>query len=209
MSAPRTEAKPAEGTEKKEGAAPAPAAGGGIKAFLPLILNIVLMPVIAWVMTTKFLAPSLRQAMGPAKAESSAEAGAASAKEEEPAKAEESGHGAKEEKGAKEEGGHSKAGSGSSVVMSKLIVNVAGTLGTRYIVATLSINGNPKLKDLYEKNEPKLRDAACSAMSTKSISEMEKPSFRNTLRAELVSLFNGIMGKGTVSEIYLTDFAIQ
>lgn len=207
MSAPRTEAKPAEGTEKKEGAAPVAAAGGGgIKAFLPLILNIVLMPVIAWVMTTKFLAPSLRQAMGPAKAESASEAGAA-AHEEEPAKAEESGHGAKEEKG-KDEGGHGKAG-GSSVVMSKLIVNVAGTLGTRYIVATLSITGSPTLKDKFEKNEPKLRDAACSAMSTKSISEMEKPSFRNTLRAELVSLFNGIMGKGTVSEIYLTDFAIQ
>ena len=207
MSAPRTEAKPAEGAEKKEGAAPAAAAGGGgIKAFLPLILNIVLMPVIAWVMTTKFLAPSLRQSMGPAKAEASAEHGEA-AKEGESAKADESAHGAKEEK-PKEEGAHGKPG-GAAVVMSKLVVNVAGTLGTRYIVATLSLTGSPSLKDRFEKNEPQLRDTACSAMATKTISEMEKPGFRNTLRAELVALFNGVMGKGTVSEIYLTDFAIQ
>ena len=78
-----------------------------------------------------------------------------------------------------------------------------------HIVATLSLTGSPSLKDRFEKNEPQLRDTACSAMATKTISEMEKPGFRNTLRAELVALFNGVMGKGTVSEIYLTDFAIQ
>ena len=55
----------------------------------------------------------------------------------------------------------------------------------------------------------KLRDAAASSLSSKTINDLEKPGIRNLVRTELITIFNTILGKGMVSEIYLTEFAIQ
>ncbi|MEK7780692.1 MAG: hypothetical protein AAB370_04245 [Verrucomicrobiota bacterium] len=52
--------KKAEAPKPAEGAAPA--SGGGIKPMLPLILNVVLMPVMAYVMTVFVLLPKMKSA---------------------------------------------------------------------------------------------------------------------------------------------------
>ncbi len=204
----------------EEGAAPAK---GGIKALLPLIITIVLMPALAWAMTTFVLLPKLQKSLG---------GGAAT---EEHAEAEEGGHGEAEAKGghgeAKSEakgeakgghgeakdgkeakGGHgaAKGGAKQTVVMSKLLVNVAGTLGSRYLLASLTLSGkDSEFKSKVEQNEPQLRDMAQTAMSSKTITDLEKPGARNLLRSELLTGFNNILGGNLVQEIFITEFAIQ
>lgn len=208
-------AKPAE-------AAPAAAAGGGGKAMLPLILNIVLMPAIAFAMTQFVLLPKLNSK--PAASAAHAEEGDAP---EESSHGEDKGHGeAKADKGhgeAKADKGHGEAKSdkghgakpakGSKILAplsAKIIVNVAGTMGTRYMVANITLVGTRgDLKDLVEKNDAQLRDVASSALASRSIVDLEKPGARNLIRAELVSVFNAILGEGVVQEIYLTEFAVQ
>ncbi|MBP9901347.1 MAG: flagellar basal body-associated FliL family protein [Verrucomicrobia bacterium] len=170
-------------------AAAKPAASGGVKAWLPLLANIVLMPVLAYVMTAFVLLPKLKSA-GPVAA------------------------------GGAESGEHSGAAAGShggaeaakvNVPLSnKVLVNLSGTMGTRYLLANITlVGGKPELKETVEKKDAQLRDVAASVLGNKTIADIDKPGARNLLRTELVSAFNTVLGSGSVSEIFFTEFAIQ
>ena len=188
-----------EAPEETGDAAPPPAQGGGLKALLPLILTVVLMPVLAWAMTTFVLVPKLQKSLGLAPA----------AHEEKPAEsaAHESDAPEHGDKGSAEKG---KGGSRETVVMTKLLVNVSGTMGSRYLLTSLTLSGgSPDFKTKVEKNEAKLRDTACTLLATKTINDLEKPGARNLVRSELLNSFNNILGANTVQEIYMTEFAIQ
>lgn len=98
----------------------------------------------------------------------------------------------------------------TATLSSKILVNVSGTMGARYLLASLTLVSPKKdLKELVEHNDEQLRDAAGGALSTKTIADLEKPGARNLIRTELITLFNTILGPGTVQEVYLTEFAIQ
>lgn len=201
MAANRTEATKTA-PEAVGGAAPAaaPAAGGGLQSWLPLIVSLVLMPVLAYVTTAFILVPKLTAARG---------GGAAKASSHEPAE-HGSAHG-KEEKddhgGGKESGG----GKGKySAPLEKVLVNVAGSAGTRYLLAKFTlVSDQANLKAQVEKSSDQLRDLAASSLSSKTITDLEKPGSRNLIRSELISAFNSVLGEGAVREIYFTEFAIQ
>ena len=160
------------------------APGSGFKAWLPLILTLVTMPPLAYAMATLVLLPRLQKGLGIT------------------AQARETAHG-KEGKGAAEE-------KKESVVMNKLLVNVAGTMGARYLLVSISVVGSDAaFKDKMQARDPQLRDLACGALSTKTLADLEKPGARNLIRSELISGFNNILGGALVQEIYLTEFAIQ
>lgn len=168
-------------------AAPAPEtppASGGFKAWLPLVIAILLMPALAYAMTQFVLLPRLQKGLGitaPAAAEGEAPSG-------------------KEAPNAKRE----------SVVMNKLLVNVAGTMGARYLLVSLSVVGaDAHFKEKMEANDPQLRDMAMGALRTKTLADLEKPGAVNLIRSELISGFNNILGGAMVQEIFLTEFAIQ
>jgi len=179
------------GGDKTAAHAPAPApANAGIKAWIPLIANIVLMPVIAYGITMFVLIPKVqggKTEVAASAAESSGEHGA---------------EGVSGKPGAK--------GKFSAPMSGKVLVNVAGTAGTRYLVANITLVGKKAdLKAQVDANDAELRDAASSILSGKTINDLEKPGMRNIIRAELISSFNDILGKDTVNEIYLTEFAVQ
>ena len=170
--------------EEAAPAAAAPAAGGGFKAWLPLIITVLVMPAIAYAMTSFVLLPRLQTGLGitPAPA---AEAPAKSGKKSANAKKE-------------------------SVAMNKLLVNVAGTMGGRYLLVSLSLVSDQEgFKDKITEFEPQLKDMACGALAAKTMADLEKPGIRNLIRAELISGFNNILGNNMVQDIYLTEFAIQ
>ena len=92
----------------------------------------------------------------------------------------------------------------------KVLVNVSGTAGTRYLLAALTLVGTQaELKESVEKSDAQLRDVASSVLATKTIADLDKPGSRNLIRTELISAFNGVLGDGRVKEIYFTEFAIQ
>ena len=180
-SAGRTEEAPA--STVAEAAAPAPAAGG-FKSWLPLILTCLAMPLLAFGMTQFVLLPQLKKGLG-------LTAGAT------PVKAKESNPAAVD---AKRE----------TVPMNKLLVNVAGTMGARYLLVSLAVSGSDTdFKAKVGAHDPQLRDFACGVLATKTIADLEKPGARNAIRSELISGFNNILGGALVQEIYLTEFAIQ
>lgn len=176
-------------------------ASGGFKSWLPLLLNLLLMPAVAYAMTTFVLLPKM-------KAGAAAPAAAAEHGEKPEAKS----HEPKKSDGAHgKDGGKDSAKGGATVALpGKVLVNVAGTSGTRYLLANMTLVGkSANLKAAVEKNEAQLRDVASGALASKTIADLEKPGARNLIRSELISVFNNVLGAGSISEIYLTEFAIQ
>ena len=185
------ESKPAEAEAPSTAEAAAPAAagkGGGIKGWLPLITNILLMPVVAYAVTKFVLLPKLH-----VQARTTTETAEPHA----------------DSRGAE------KAGPAGKVkytvpLSGKVLVNLAGTMGSRYLLANLTlVSTNPELEEAVKKGDAELRDAAASALSSKTIADLEKPGARNVIRSELMTVFNNVLGSGMVTEIYLTEFAIQ
>lgn len=172
-------------------AAPPPAAApaaGGFKAWLPLLITLLVMPALAYAMTSFVLLPRLQAGLG-----LTSSAGNGEAKDG-------------------KEGREGKAGAEKreSVTMNKLLVNVAGTLGARYLLVSVNIVGaDPDFKSKMAEHDPQLRDAAMGTLATKTIADLEKPGARNLIRSELIASFNSILGGPFVKEIYMTEFAIQ
>ena len=90
------------------------------------------------------------------------------------------------------------------------MVNVSGSLGSRLLLASLTLTGSASdFKARIEDNTDQLRDIASGTLSGKTIVDLEKPEARNLLRAELLSQFSSILGNGFVQDIYITELAIQ
>ena len=179
----RTNPEPAD----KTAVAPAPA-GGGLKAWLPLIISILLMPALAFGVAQFVLLPQLQKGLG-----IKASSGDVSA-DDGKAKAKKDGTDAKRE----------------SVVMNKLLVNVAGTQGARYLLCSLSVVGSgANFKAAMEEHNAQLIDMASNTLNVKTLADLEKPGARNLIRTELINGFNNILGDDVVKEIYFTEFAIQ
>src|SRR5436190_2164626 len=117
-------AQPAEKDETKPEEKAAGRPSGGIKAWLPLILTIVVTPALAYAMTTYVLIPKLKNSLGvqTVQARETNDEHNASAAEKAPAK----------------ENGKPKL----KVPLSKVVVNVSGSLGTRLLLASFTLAGS-------------------------------------------------------------------
>jgi len=193
----RDEAKPAANGEAAAEAPAAAAKGGGFKAWLPLIAAVVTMPALAYVTTNFVLLPKITSAMSKGVSAPATESATDSSKD---ATKDSSGEDAKGTPGKTK----------TTVALSKMLVNVAGTMGTRYLMTSVTLVGNtPDFKSKIEDNKDQLMDLANGALSTKTISDLEKPGSRNVIRAELINVFNNALGGPVVQEIYITELAIQ
>jgi flagellar FliL protein len=170
-------------TDEATTLAPAPSTGG-FKPWLPLIIVILVMPALAFGMAQYVILPQLQKGLGIITPTASQAAGK-----------------------AKKDASKEKV---ISVSMNKLLVNVAGTMGARYLLVSLSIVGSgADFKAKIDEHDAQLRDMASGVLGSKSLADLEKPGERNLIRNELISGFNNILGDSAVQEIYLPEFAIQ
>lgn len=187
--------------ENKDGAK----GSGGIKEFLPLILTITIMPVVAYAMTQFVLVPQLQAKLGTG--DSHAEEGDQAGSHAAPAAA----HGAK--KKSSHGGGHGDAegeeGSNMATVK-KVLVNVKGTSATRYLVSSFALTGSGgNMATLVEKHEPQFRDIAMGILMDLSIDELGQAEIKNRVKVMLVSAFNNALGGDHIENIFFTEFAVQ
>jgi hypothetical protein len=187
---------------------------GGIKAMLPLILNIVLLPVMAFALTQYVLLPRLNSA---AAATAPVEGG----HDNNSATAGDSSHGDKHAdpashspdsgKGGQssDAGGHG-GGSDKTEMLDPVTVNVAGTMGSRLVMAKIGLRGtHPKLEDLVKTRSADLRDAASSLLCTKTLMDIERQGFRITIKAEFKNAFLRVLGPGVFTDVVVPDLAVQ
>lgn len=184
-----------EGAEQSE----AQRSTGGFGQWLPLILTVLLMPALAYVTTMFVLLPRLQKGLAATPSENSPATRNADSSSP-PATA--------ALKVNAREGGSAKPK--NKVSLSKIVVNVSGSQGTRLLLTSLTLAGAAAdFKTRVEDNVDQLRDLAAGILGTKSIPDLEKPESRNLIRSELLSQFNAVLGTGFVQEIYITEFAIQ
>jgi flagellar FliL protein len=151
-------------------------------AWLPLILAVVLMPALAFGMTKFVIVPELQKSLGV--------------------------------KPAAESGGKGKPAADAkklSVPLEKLLVNIAGTMGQRYLLVSVTVvgTGGEAFKTKMTDNNAQLRDMAMSTLANKTLADLEKPGARNLVRTELINGFNNVLGDNSVKELYITEFGIQ
>lgn len=176
--------------EKPAAAAPA-AAPGGLKAWMPTIAAMVIAPACTWAVAQFVLIPQLQKklAVAPAAEEAAAE-----------------GHG--EGKGG-EKGEKGKEGA-PNYEFQNVVVNLAGTMGTRYLKTSFLVTGaDPGIKAIFEENKPRLTDVTLNVLSSLSLADLEEPGAKNVLREKLVAAYNQALGKKIAEQVYFSDFVVQ
>lgn len=172
--------------------APKAQAAAGVGGWLPLIGAVVLLPIIAYLVTTFVLVPKLQKGLGitPPPAAASTHEGEGGGHGSAPAQAPAKGR--------------------QQVPIAKTVVNVAKTQATRFLmVSMILVSDADNFAAVVKEHEAQLKDVAGGILSAKSIEDLERPGARNMIRSELITAFNHIFGGTTVQEIYFTDFAIQ
>jgi flagellar FliL protein len=190
-----------------EGAAPAPKQGGALKTWLPVILAVIAAPAASFAVAQFVLLPKLQ-----AKLAAPAEAGAAEAHgapaEKAHAKKEKKEEKKKEGHGGKEEGG---GGGGDTYEFTNVVVNLSGTMGTRYLKTSFVVTGAEPdtIKEAFEENKARLQDVTLGVLSSLSLADLEEPGAKNVLREKLVSAYNQALGHRIAEQVYFSDFVVQ
>jgi flagellar FliL protein len=185
MSSAKTEASPAAP------AAPASAAvsKAGLGAWLPAIVVVLVAPAASWAVTEFALLPRLQQKLLQAPVGGAAVPAVAAA-----AKAE----------------GKSGPVAPPTYEFANMVVNLAGTMGTRYLKTTFMITGSdPNLHAEFEENKAKLTDVTLNVLSSLTLADLEEPGSKNVLREKLVSAYNQALGRRVAEQVYFSDFVVQ
>jgi flagellar protein FliL len=178
-------------------AAPA-AAKGGIGAWIPVIAVVVLAPIITFATVEFVLVPRLQKKL------------AAAASGEVAPEPEHAEHEEKKEKGGKE-GKEGKESNSPNYEFANVVVNLAGTMGTRYLKTTFIVTGanEANIKGTFEAAKPRLTDVTLNVLSSLTLSDLEEPGAKNVIREKLVNAYNQALGKKVAEQVYFSDFVIQ
>jgi len=176
--------------ESVEVSSGAKSSSAGMAAWIPAVAAILLAPVASIAVAQFVLIPRFQKKLAvPAVAETAPAEAAAAAK---PAA-----------------DGKAPAGA-NSYDFSNVVVNLSGTMGTRYLKTSFTITGSDKdLKQLFDTNKARLTDVTLNVLSALSLAELEEPGSKNVLRSKLVTAYNQTLGRRAVEQVYFSDFLIQ
>ena len=104
-----------------------------------------------------------------------------------------------------------KAPSGAnSYDFTNVVVNLSGTMGTRYLKTTFTVTGSDAaLKQQFDSNKARLTDVTLNVLSALSLADLEEAGSKNVIRDRLVSAYNQALGHRVVEQVYFADFLIQ
>jgi len=171
-------------------------------AFVPLIATVVLAPVLSFAIVQFVLLPGLKKQLAVPIDPKAAQAAAAAPEEKSDASADSKG---KEGKDAK--GGNADA---KSYEFANVVVNLSGTMGTRYLKTTFLVTGPDKtLRGTFESNKAKLLDVTLNVLSSLSLTDLEEAGAKNLIREKLIAAYNQSLGKKTAEQVYFSDFVVQ
>lgn len=194
--------------EAAPAAAAAPAKSGGIGAWIPVIAALILAPVATWATVEFVLLPRLQKKIA-ASGAAAGEHGAAPAHEE--AAAEAPAHGSKPGKEGKEAKGKEAGGAPGTYEFQNVVVNLAGTMGTRYLKTSFLVTGAPNtnIRAAFEGAKPRLTDVTLNVLSSLTLADLEEPGAKNVIREKLVMAYNQALGKRIADQVYFSDFVVQ
>jgi flagellar FliL protein len=184
-------AAPAEGA-----AAAAPtkrSMSGLLTSLVPVVIVLIAAPALTWGVAEFLLLPRLEKRLAAAVANPDASA-KPSAPAESPAEPK------KGEPGAPT----------NTYEFGNIVVNLAGTMGTRYLKTTFLVTGTDvNLRGVFESNKAKLTDVTLNVLSSLSLPDLEEAGAKNLIREKLVAAYNQALGKRVADQVYFSDFVVQ
>lgn len=196
---------PAKVTPAADAAAAHAPAAGGIKAWLPVIVALIVAPAATWAVVEFVLVPRLQKKLATASASAGehGEPGAPAESHAPAAPAAAPAHGGKP-------GKESKGGGGPGFEFTNVVVNLAGTMGTRYLKTSFLITGaDPNIRTVFENAKPKLTDVTLNVLSSLTLADIEDAGSKNIIREKLVTAYNQALGRKVAEQVYFSDFVVQ
>ena len=98
----------------------------------------------------------------------------------------------------------------SIYVVKDVIVNPAGTNGTRFLLTTVGfeINGVEREKEI-EKMEVQVRDVLNTILTSKGLEDLSGNEQREALRKEILQKVSTMLPAGSLTNVYFSKFIIQ
>jgi len=106
--------------------------------------------------------------------------------------------------------GESVAGVGSITPIEDIVVNPAGSGGTRYLCTTVALESTESMvADEVAEREPQIRDTLIEILSKRTVEDLSTLSVREELRGEIKIAVNDLLVSGEVVGVYLSNFVLQ
>lgn len=193
----------ATGTEAPatEVESPAKAKGGSnqiVKIGIFVVIGMVAV-VAAYFVTLNVIKPMMAPA--PVSEEVVAEEPVAEAEEH----ADEGDHG-----GGHGEGAAADEGNGEYYNFESIVVNPAGTAGTRFLSCSVSFQlPDGKAHKAFESAQVQIKDLLITILSSKTVDELSDIDSRNRMRREILGAVNHMIAPIHAKAVYLIDFVLQ
>jgi flagellar FliL protein len=124
-----------------------------------------------------------------------------------------------EAKSGKPEGGHGESSGGGHgdgaaesplYSIENLVVNPAGTQGTRFLVASIAV----QMKDagdakLLTERDAEVRDVILHLLGSRSVEQLSNLASRDTLKQDVRTAIETVIGSGKVVRIFVPQFVLQ
>lgn len=108
-------------------------------------------------------------------------------------------------------GGHG-GGSGSTSVFAveNLVVNPAGTQGTRFLIASVAVEASDAAASAaMNARDPEIRDRLLSLLSGRTVEELSDLDGREALKEEIRAEIEQVVGRGRVVRVFIPQYVLQ
>ena len=117
---------------------------------------------------------------------------------------------AESEAAAQEAEGHGGAETAEYYTIESIIVNPAGTAGTRYLSCSVSFELPSKEDEkAFEAKSVQIKDILITILSSKTVEELADVKKRNSMRRQILAVVNKFVEPSKATAVYLTDFVLQ
>ncbi|MBK9067922.1 MAG: flagellar basal body-associated FliL family protein [Gemmatimonadetes bacterium] len=114
------------------------------------------------------------------------------------------------EHGAPAEGEHGGEGAKKFIELSNIVVNPAGSQGSRFLMLSVAISvGNEEAHKVLQDREVEMRDKVTGLVESMTLAQLTAPGVRDTLKARIAVAAGTIVGPKVPVKVFLPQFVIQ
>jgi len=96
------------------------------------------------------------------------------------------------------------------VPIENVVVNPAGSQGTRFLMASVVLEvGDAETEREIKLREAQVRDLIGSVMEVRTLERLTMPGARDSLKDAIRTALGGLLGRDAIVAIYLPQFVIQ
>lgn len=95
-------------------------------------------------------------------------------------------------------------------VLDNMVLNPAGSGGSRYLLMTVAIEaGSATIVESFKARDAELRDIVLSTLGTKAVDQLTDMAAREGFKTEIITAVDERFGKKSVKRIYFPQFVVQ